>query len=254
MKRVTTLLTAALVALVLITSGSASADGNGYGKQKVVYHINYDNPKHQAGALRNIQNHINAVGAGNLDLKVVLHGKGLTLLLEPEALERTKFKRANATDEVQATISHLKDQGVTFNVCANTLRGKKVNYETDLYDVDKPISCPAAWPNWQNCRRKAIPTSSHSQPRRRPSSAMPVPATRTLFPAKRETPTEKRPPHWTWIGRSQATGCAGVPTQNSPVAPRSSIAQSVSRTRVVSLSSSGGIFWPSLIIMSMLRV
>ena len=67
---------------------SAVASDTGYEKQKVVYHINYDNPKAQAGALKNIQNHINAVGAENLDLKVVLHGNGLALLLEPESLEK----------------------------------------------------------------------------------------------------------------------------------------------------------------------
>ena len=61
-----------------------------YGKQKVVYHINYDDPKAQAGALRNIQNHINAVGAENLDFKVVMHGKGLSLLLTPEARRENK--------------------------------------------------------------------------------------------------------------------------------------------------------------------
>ena len=66
------LLRVAAVVLSMIAcfvSGHVVAD-NGYGKQKVVYHINYDNPKAQAGALRNIQNHINAVGAENLDLKV----------------------------------------------------------------------------------------------------------------------------------------------------------------------------------------
>ncbi len=143
MKRMTTLLATILMALAMIATGMASADDASYGKQKVVYHINYDNPKKQAGALRNIQNHINAVGAENLDLKVVLHGKGLTLLLEPEALKRTKLKKANATDEMQAKISGLKDQGVKFNICANTLRGKKVDYENDLYDVDKADIVPS---------------------------------------------------------------------------------------------------------------
>ena len=143
MKRMTTLFATILMTLAMVATGMASADDAGYGKQKVVYHINYDNPKKQAGALRNIQNHINAVGAENLDLKVVLHGKGLTLLLEPEALKRTKLKKANATDEMQAKISGLKDQGVKFNICANTLRGKKVDYENDLYDVDKADIVPS---------------------------------------------------------------------------------------------------------------
>ena len=109
----------------------------------MVYHINYDNPKAQAGAMRNIQNHINAVGAENLDLKVVLHGKGLTLLLEPDAQEHTKLKMGNASDVMQAKISGLKEQGVNFNVCANTLKGKKISFENDLYDVTKNDIVPS---------------------------------------------------------------------------------------------------------------
>ena len=133
----------ALSTLVFLMTGGANAD-EGYGKQKVVYHINYDNPKAQAGALRNIQNHINAVGADNLDLKIVLHGNGLAMLLEPSSLEKLKkFKHANATDVMTANISGLKDQGVSFNVCANTINGRKVDYMTDLYDVDEGDIVPS---------------------------------------------------------------------------------------------------------------
>ncbi|MCU7803204.1 MAG: DsrE family protein [Candidatus Thiodiazotropha sp. (ex Lucinoma borealis)] len=114
-----------------------------YGKQKVVYHINYDNPKTQAGALRNIQNHINAVGAENLELKVVLHGKGVSLLLEPDAAMETKLALGNATDEIQAKISGLKEQGVGFHVCANTLKGKKVILTEHLYDTSESDVVPS---------------------------------------------------------------------------------------------------------------
>ena len=69
MKAITSLALSALIVASSMFAGQAAA-GDYYGKQKVVYHINYDNPKQQAGALRNIQNHINAVGAENLDLKV----------------------------------------------------------------------------------------------------------------------------------------------------------------------------------------
>ncbi len=111
---------------------------SGYAKQKVVYHINYDNPKQHTGALRNIQNHINAVGEENLDLKVVLHGNGLAMLLEPDALSRVpKFKSASANDEIAAKIAGLKDQGVGFHVCANTINGRKVDYQADLHDVSE---------------------------------------------------------------------------------------------------------------------
>jgi len=118
--------------------------GDRYGKQKVVYHINYDNPKKQSGALRNIQNHINAVGAENLDLKVVLHGNGLSLLLDPDSLAKLKkFKYANANETMTAKIDGLKNQGVAFNVCANTVRGRKVDLDTDLYNVDNDDIVPS---------------------------------------------------------------------------------------------------------------
>jgi len=137
-------LAAFIATSAFIWTATVSADSAGYEKQKVVYHINYDNPKAQAGALRNIQNHINAVGAENLDLKVVLHGNGLALLLEPSSLKNVKnFKHANATEEITAKISALKDQGIAFNVCANTVRGRKVDYSNDLYDVSEADIVPS---------------------------------------------------------------------------------------------------------------
>ena len=137
------LVAATLLALSFTTAQAGTAK-NGYNKQKVVYHINYDNPKKQAGALRNIQNHINAVGAENLELKVVLHGNGLALLLDPESLPKlTKFKHANANETMTAKIDSLKNQGVDFNVCANTVRGRKVDLENDLYNVDEKDIVPS---------------------------------------------------------------------------------------------------------------
>ncbi len=139
----TQILTALFMSICLLVTSIAFANDR-YGKQKVVYHINYDNPKQQTGALRNIQNHINAVGAENLDLKVVLHGNGLALLLEPDSLEKlTKFKHANANETMTAKIDNLKNQGVEFNVCANTVRGRKVDIDTDLYNVDEGDIVPS---------------------------------------------------------------------------------------------------------------
>jgi len=135
---------AALAAVALLGVLPAALHAQSYGKQKVVYHINYDNPKQQAGAMRNIQNHINAVGAENLDLKVVLHGNGLALLLEPEAREKTrKMKYGNADNNMTAKIEGLKTQGVAFHVCNNTLRGRKINYEEHLYGVEKKDIVPS---------------------------------------------------------------------------------------------------------------
>jgi len=142
MKTLMSMVLAGLVGLVAWTGAAVAAPE--YSKQKVVYHINGDNPKQQAGALRNIQNHINAVGAENLDLRVVMHGNGVSLVLLPEALPQVpKFKHANATDQMQAKIDGLKDQGVAFKVCANTLKGRKVNLEDQLYNVDNADVVPS---------------------------------------------------------------------------------------------------------------
>ncbi|WP_019557793.1 DsrE family protein [Thiomicrorhabdus arctica] len=133
-----------LMVLVTSLSFSAMAASDRYGKQKVVYHVNYDNAKKQSGTLRNIQNHINAVGAENLDVRVVMHGNGLSLILKPEALKDVpKFKSANATHVMTQKIDKLKLQGVSFNVCANTLKGRKVDVEKHLYDASQSDIVPS---------------------------------------------------------------------------------------------------------------
>ncbi|SRR6056297_611630 len=119
--------TIALVALMAFNGAADAQDADRYGKQKVVYHINYDggpDSKKYKGAMRNIQNHINAVGAENLDLKVVLHGNGLGVLMS-----------AKQDDILQTAIGSLKGQNVSFHVCNNTLKGRNISYTEDLYDT-----------------------------------------------------------------------------------------------------------------------
>lgn len=134
------LLTLVALTLSLAFTPFVAADS---ARQKVAYHINSDDAQHQTAALRNIQNHINAVGADKLDLKVVLHGDGLALLLYPESLGSTKMKAANANEVMQARIAGLKQQGVQFQVCANTLQGRKIDADRDLYDVDAEDIVPS---------------------------------------------------------------------------------------------------------------
>ncbi|WP_178863291.1 DsrE family protein [Thiomicrorhabdus cannonii] len=133
-----------LIAMFTILPITHAQANEYYGKQKVVYHINFDDAKQQSSALRNIQNHINAVEPDNLDLRVVLHGNGLSLLVKPEALAHLpKFNHANATTEMRQKIDQLKLQGVQFEVCSNTLKGKNVNYSQDLYDVEDKHIVPS---------------------------------------------------------------------------------------------------------------
>ena len=116
-----------LGAATLSKAAKAAADTQRYGKQKVVYHINGKGgpeSKRYKGAMRNIQNHINAVGAENLTIAVVMHGNGVAMLHE-----------AKSSDPLQTAIASLKGQSVTFQVCNNTLKGRKISYSDDLYDV-----------------------------------------------------------------------------------------------------------------------
>ncbi len=114
------------VCAVALAFAPLTADAEGYGKQKVVYHINYDGESGTSyrSAMGNIQNHINAVGAENMDIKVVLHGDGLGLLMA-----------AKSDDGLQTRVASLKGQNVAFSVCNNTLRGREISYTDDLYDV-----------------------------------------------------------------------------------------------------------------------
>jgi uncharacterized protein len=123
-----------IVVIGILTLGASisSSFAEDYGKQKVVYHIDYDNRKHQIGTMRNIQNHIDAIGADKLDLRVVMHGRGYTLL-----------KHANSDARFEQQVASLKKQGVKMLICANTIRNKKINVKNDLYDVDPEDIVPS---------------------------------------------------------------------------------------------------------------
>jgi intracellular sulfur oxidation DsrE/DsrF family protein len=128
MKHLTSLLLACAIAVlgVFATTSDTQAQER-YGKQKVVYHINYNGGEEDRayrGALRNMQNHINAVGAENMEIKLVLHGNGLGLLAA-----------AKSNDMLQGQVLELKGQNVSIHVCNNTLRGRKISHENDLFDV-----------------------------------------------------------------------------------------------------------------------
>lgn len=126
MKRLLAIFAVALMSFGVMWANPASASDR-YGKQKVVYHINESggvNSKAYKVALNNIQNHINAVGAKNLDLKVVMHGDGVYLLRD-----------AVKDLQLQGTVSNLKRQNIAFAVCKNTLTGRKISAEKDLFEV-----------------------------------------------------------------------------------------------------------------------
>lgn len=121
-----------VLSILALTFMSGAAIAAGYAKQKVVYHVNYNDEKQLNAAMGNIQNHINAVGKDNIELRVVMHGAGVDLL-----------KVANTNPDMQQKVINLKSQGVGFNVCKNTLVKKKINYKNDLFDVSEKDIVPS---------------------------------------------------------------------------------------------------------------
>jgi intracellular sulfur oxidation DsrE/DsrF family protein len=80
-------------------------------QEKVVYHFNDMGPV-RAG-LRNIQNNLNA--SPDVKIVVVTHGKGIDFLLADAHDDKGPF---------QPAVAKLKEQGVTFDVCDNTLKSR----------------------------------------------------------------------------------------------------------------------------------
>lgn len=84
-------------------------------EEKVVYHIN-DSANAKAG-LNNIRNHLDA--SPDAKIVVVTHGKGIDFLLDG-----AKDEGGNPYD---ITVQELKERGVDFRVCANTLKGRHID-------------------------------------------------------------------------------------------------------------------------------
>ncbi|PWJ84460.1 hypothetical protein C7441_10576 [Pseudaminobacter salicylatoxidans] len=121
------LLVAAFFVGGFVSSTTTASAEERYGEQKVVYHINYgggEEDKAYRAALTNVQNHINAVGKDHITVKVLLHGDGVNLLRD-----------AMKNQTLQSDVTSLKTQNVQFLVCNNTLTGRHIDYENDLFEV-----------------------------------------------------------------------------------------------------------------------
>ncbi|WP_018649014.1 MULTISPECIES: DsrE family protein [unclassified Thioalkalivibrio] len=119
----------ALVSFLLIAPATALAE---YGEQKVVYHVNYNDMDRHMAAMGNIQNHINAVGADKMDIRVVMHGPGLGLL-----------RNAKESEDLAGRIDELKLQGVDFNICNVTVTRGNISIADELYDASEDDIVPS---------------------------------------------------------------------------------------------------------------
>lgn len=122
MNRTNKMLLALVILLGFATTGEVNATDrkpatNGYMTQKVVYHIN--DAEVAGAALRNVQNHLDAVGDENVSVVVVTHGKGIDFLLDD-------WKDSHGKSH-EDTVQALANRGVKFDVCANTLKGRNID-------------------------------------------------------------------------------------------------------------------------------
>ncbi len=114
---------------VIISKGM---EASRYKTQKVVYHFNVNNFKKTNSGLRNIKNHYNALKTElgeKLDAIAVFHGGGVFTLMKNPKNEADK----NLAEKIQAWIVILQQRGLKIDICANTLKGKKIDYKKELH-------------------------------------------------------------------------------------------------------------------------
>jgi hypothetical protein len=104
------------LAILLATFAAAPAlasDGNADAAEKVVYHVN--DASNARIAMRNIENHLSA--SPGAKIAVVTHGKGIDFLLNDAKDDKGAFA---------PQVAGLKEKGVEFKVCRNTLKGRNL--------------------------------------------------------------------------------------------------------------------------------
>ena len=106
MKRLFTPMLAALLLATVPMAASAA-------EEKVVYHVN--DSANARMAMNNVSNHLTA--APDAKIVVVTHGKGIDFLLNDAKDDKGEFA---------PVVAGLKEKGVDFRVCRNTLKARKL--------------------------------------------------------------------------------------------------------------------------------
>lgn len=120
-----------VIALVFLLLTVTGAIADRVDPVRVVYHLNSGDAERQLIALGEVQNHIDAVGATNLDIRFVMHGRGLDLL-----------SGAHHNAGMRAGIDVLKLQGVQFQVCGNTIKSRQLDL-AQLYGINEMKVVPS---------------------------------------------------------------------------------------------------------------
>lgn len=99
-----------------------------YGNIRVVMALTTDDKAVQTMKLRNIANALKAAELwhGHFTVKVVLYGRGVRLLQEPDEATRGK-------------LDMLRDRGVEFEVCNNSLLEQNIDFHSLYHVADTDI-------------------------------------------------------------------------------------------------------------------
>lgn len=109
------------------------------GAEKTVFHISEDqDEKGYLGILGNVNNYIKALAATGkkTDAVVVMNGDGLGLLRKAKEIEM------EADAKLPGRITELKERGVRFLICYNTLVGRHIAFD-ELYDAQQEDVIPS---------------------------------------------------------------------------------------------------------------
>lgn len=135
---------ACLLGLGLL-AGTGAHGASATRPNRLVFHVNDDAQDHQDAILRNLHNHVTSVGPANLDIRVLLQGRGVTLLLLPEALPHIQgLSQGHADADFRRRIDELRAEGVQFEVSGPTLVRHHINFREDLYRVQPRDVVPNA--------------------------------------------------------------------------------------------------------------
>ncbi|MEW5769042.1 MAG: DsrE family protein [Pseudomonadota bacterium] len=123
-----TALLAALLAILATPPANAAPPSpaahtaSAQSQEKVVYHIN--DASVARVAMRNVENHLNA--SPDARIVVVTHGKGIDFLLNDAKDDKGAYA---------PQVAGLKEKGVEFRVCRNTLKGRKLDDEAVIMEA-----------------------------------------------------------------------------------------------------------------------
>jgi len=91
-------------------------------EEKVVYHVN--DASVARVAMNNVNNHLSA--SPNAKIVVVTHGKGIDFLLNDAKDDKGAF---------EPQVAGLKEKGVDFRVCRNTLKARNLTDEAVIMEA-----------------------------------------------------------------------------------------------------------------------